>query len=510
MFRTTLCSLLVCLILVPVSTTSAGNAPPRTDPGDGTFSVDKGSSLDANWFYQENAANKVDSIDPPGLLDDGLNSDDIDALSLGTSNGFQLGFSVTRNSTGLANTDSQREYLKVDGGNGAPADLFLGEQLGNIRFGTNETGTNMLHTDAPMFKLQEGESQSIDGYDFDDVAGFTTAVVSFSDDSPILATLPGGTLPGGGYTGGDVFTLDLNTGVPTLALAHTQLGLDPEDDIDALIVGPMGQLAYSLESGSPTTVPFGHSPAHVYESFPGDDGLPVPTVVLKSRQIGLAVGDDLDAMDLTFSHHATQPIFNEQPFEFEGGALFPQQVPFQIGDLPQLPGANVHFHAQDGDLFRAIAWPYEQIFDLPEAMIAIEGQEPVIFDPFVPFQFPEGGVASFSILFGADGPDSEAFGDLEFLLDFTGQGPGTNYDFVTDFVPGLRSADLDADGDVDQHDLAALRAGYGTSHNGDAFLRWQRQYDAPIGAITAVPEPTTSALVLLALAVSLCMEASRL
>lgn len=70
-------------------------------------------------------------------------------------------------------------------------------------------------------------------------------------------------------------------------------------------------------------------------------------------------------------------------------------------------------------------------------------------------------------------------------------------------VTGLGSiaGDFDSDGDVDGSDLAMLQSGYSSgSYSGASFLEWQANYTGAVAASasTAVPEPASLALLLLA------------
>ena len=93
--------------------------------------------------------------------------------------------------------------------------------------------------------------------------------------------------------------------------------------------------------------------------------------------------------------------------------------------------------------------------------------------------------------------------ETDLSLDFTVEGIGTIAGGVL-FAASAPSADFDNDGDVDGNDLTdptdGWQARYGNDLNGSDFLNWQRQFQGSstpaIAAATAVPEPTSVALVL--------------
>ncbi len=93
---------------------------------------------------------------------------------------------------------------------------------------------------------------------------------------------------------------------------------------------------------------------------------------------------------------------------------------------------------------------------------------------------------------------------------------GTAY-FDNFLVRDISPADFDIDGDVDADDLATLEAAYGLSDAGDTdgdgdtdgtdFLFLQRDFDgpAPLSAVASVPEPSSLAILLVAMTACTCL-----
>ena len=89
-------------------------------------------------------------------------------------------------------------------------------------------------------------------------------------------------------------------------------------------------------------------------------------------------------------------------------------------------------------------------------------------------------------------------------FDLTGDGLLNNDDLVElQTILGITivAGDFDLDGDVDDDDLTVWEAGYGTTYNGDDFLDWQENlgFTSPLAGNSAVPEPSTVALLALSL-----------
>ncbi len=114
--------------------------------------------------------------------------------------------------------------------------------------------------------------------------------------SPSLLTLPGT------GSGADIF-VDFNTGAPggqNLYVSAAMLGLQPNDDIDALLIFESGdgkfnrnrdQILFSLARGSPSLEGMG-SPAAIFTTTPG--GL---NVFASAADLGLAETDNIDMLE---------------------------------------------------------------------------------------------------------------------------------------------------------------------------------------------------------------------
>jgi len=118
-------------------------------------------------------------------------------------------------------------------------------------------------------------------------------------------------------------------------------------------------------------------------------------------------------------------------------------------------------------------------------------------------------IASLGFLGGSGGGDSQGFnaaGQLAFDVIFTNGDSGL-FLYTPD---ALFAADFDNDNDVDGQDLTRWQESFGLNNGGDAdadndtdgadFLIWQRQFGSgePLLAFTAIPEPTSIALLAIA------------
>ena len=97
---------------------------------------------------------------------------------------------------------------------------------------------------------------------------------------------------------------------------------------------------------------------------------------------------------------------------------------------------------------------------------------------------------------------------LELILDGSGDPPAEAHGATSYAVVEPSPADIDGDGDVDGDDLASWTAGFGAGNGGDIdgdgdtdgadFLRWQRDFTGSLSNLSAVPEPTTALLTIVA------------
>ena len=129
------------------------------------------------------------------------------------------------------------------------------------------------------------------------------------------------------------------------------------------------------------------------------------------------------------------------------------------------------------------------------------GFAPELGDEFAIITAPGGIVGQFSQLVQPSGMPT----GLLFEVQYTANS-------VVLFVDDTYQADFNRDGVVDGEDLAVWNSAYGVNNDADAngdgdsdgadFLVWQRQYGygLPVAMATAIPEPTTGALLVTATA----------
>lgn len=127
------------------------------------------------------------------------------------------------------------------------------------------------------------------------------------------------------------------------------------------------------------------------------------------------------------------------------------------------------------------------------------GFAPELGDQFAIITAPGGVVGQFDQLVQPSGMPT----GLLFEVQYTANN-------VVLFVDNTYEADFDRDGDVDGDDLTVWNGAYGLNNYADAnsdgisdgadFLVWQRQYGSglPMVMATAIPEPSTAALLLIA------------
>lgn len=224
--------------------------------------------------------------------------DDIDALSYGAdfASGPTVAFSVAPDSGGLPGSAVAAQaackppqpqadefssaldgtntlVMDGDGQNGScPAAFFLGLQELPL-----SDDLDVLTGQPPSFVDPDGD-------------GIPDEAITFSlaSGSPTLAHLAGGPA--------DIFWV-LGGFQPSRYAAATTLGLQAADDIDALCLGEDGDLLYdpatdvvifSLAPGSPTLSSLGASAADLLE--------PGPSVAVEAADMGLDADDDLDAI----------------------------------------------------------------------------------------------------------------------------------------------------------------------------------------------------------------------
>jgi hypothetical protein len=127
---------------------------------------------------------------------------------------------------------------------------------------------------------------------------------------------------------------------PTLWASAADLGLDPDDDIDALCLGDVGTpgvyepgvdpVSFSLDPDSPTLEARGWSPSDII-SATAEDGEPAPPErLLCAEQIGLQFTDNLDAMKCYAGWENAPPPCLESPQAFET-VVDVEPASFQVG-----------------------------------------------------------------------------------------------------------------------------------------------------------------------------------
>lgn len=233
--------------------------------------------------------------------------DDLDALSCGLDivTGEEIiYFSVDRRSIGIS---SQITPYDVNGQAG------LGQQAGDIYVTidanslvqSSPVGWNYLDVNQHEFGLAPtgflglpmqpygGEQDNLDAYsmeEFDyDADGMPDYPVFFSlaAGSPTLGTL--------GASAADILIADPLFDPTDIMIRHDEIGLQFDDDIDALAMSMHTGLAYiSLAPGSPTLTMLGASPADIFlvDIYSGSSQL-----WYTCGQLGLLFDDNVDALE---------------------------------------------------------------------------------------------------------------------------------------------------------------------------------------------------------------------
>jgi hypothetical protein len=224
-----------------------------------------------------------------------LTSDDVDSFSygddeiepLGPYNFVRIAYSVAAGAQGNGGVIASQAQ-----GNGVAGDKLQASFVGYQGMFFPVTAPQLL-SDAPLHQLHPLPME--------------TELDSLSLRKPGAAEFPVYfcVRPGQGFGAGDILMVVSNGAAPQLFASAAQLGLVPGDDIDALAIGTMpvgsprplslgsGVVVWvSLRAGSPTrgTVGLGGSDG-IIQVYPGS-----PTVVVDAPILGLAPGDELDAI----------------------------------------------------------------------------------------------------------------------------------------------------------------------------------------------------------------------
>jgi hypothetical protein len=224
-----------------------------------------------------------------------LTSDDVDSFSygddeiepLGPYNFSRIAYSVAAGAQGNGSLITAQAQ-----GNGAAGDKFQVSFVGyQGRF--FPVTTPQILSDAPRHQLSPAPMETeLDGLSLRKPA---------AADFPVYFCVR----PGHGFGAADILMVVSNGAAPQLFASAAQLGLVPGDDIDALAIGtiPVGGprplslgsgvvIWVSLRAGSPTRGAVGLAGSDgIIQVYPGS-----PTVVVDAPILGLAPGDELDAI----------------------------------------------------------------------------------------------------------------------------------------------------------------------------------------------------------------------
>jgi hypothetical protein len=182
---------------------------------------------------------------------------------------------------------------------GVPPDVASEAAAGEAHADIFDAGT--FASPQPNVRLVDGDGQPAGAAPAlglaepgDELSALATGRLGFQAYADCFSLAPGSpTLTALGANAATILT----DGPPVQILrTHLQLGLDASDVIDALSVSPTGNMLYSLAAGSPTLSAIGAGPGDILRY---DDGIPAATVAIPANAIGLAPGDDLDALDVS-------------------------------------------------------------------------------------------------------------------------------------------------------------------------------------------------------------------
>jgi len=222
-----------------------------------------------------------------------VSGDNVDGLSYGLDNLFQflmdIRFSVDANAVGRLGSHVRREADK------SPKQAH-GDEFRVTPFAQSGGGSNVQVLDengdtSPPFPLQG--SDDVDALaeqppEFADADGDGTpdreVYFSLSKGSPSLTTL--------GFSGADILVTKSGA-APTIFIAHTELGLTADDDIDAICLSATGRdIAYSLAPGSPGLGTQSAADVFLETTLPAT----TPTRWFRAVNLGLDEADNLNAL----------------------------------------------------------------------------------------------------------------------------------------------------------------------------------------------------------------------
>jgi hypothetical protein len=239
-----------------------------------------------------------------------VEADDIDALSFvtpGQSSAVSTEFSVSEDSAGAPGTQIETEAA-------FPGDLGADVwALGGLGGGEGPEGIGAIDPSAPFQWVDEDginagtnhpiaaaglvPGDEIDAWSRVDPADPGTPYYSLAPGSPTLTPLLA--------SPADILETDA-LGDASIAVSHTDLGLDSNDDVDALSgnigTGGFEVIYVSLAADSPSLADNGWNATYVLTSFNFGNGFGTVFPNLTEFELGLLDTDELDALDLFFGN----------------------------------------------------------------------------------------------------------------------------------------------------------------------------------------------------------------
>ena len=211
-------------------------------------------------------------------------------LSVGLEDISALEFSVDSSSVGLGGTAVDTEATIFE----AHADIFTSSLGGSNSLLFDGDGSS--DPTLGLTELVAPTTDNVDGYDKN--PGPSLGPIWFLWDLSVFKATILTTPAGAGYSGAGMFFATPAT-----------LGLVDDDDIDALVVledgvglgGAMSAgdcILFSLAPGSPSLLTIPASPADILNA---GSGCPGPVIFATEASLGLAAGDNVDALAIPFT-----------------------------------------------------------------------------------------------------------------------------------------------------------------------------------------------------------------
>ena len=260
------------------------------------------------------------SVQVPGVNLGLVVGDELDALSSG-DDAVQLNnivfFSVDRTSIGNPGPFTLASYdvLGQSALNQQAGDMFVTTNAGGM--GVVPQGINMLYNDDSFygelpgnlfFQNNAGNLQdNLDAISFDE---FDWNGDTITDQATFFSLGAGSASLGGGFSAADILISLAGSGSFGRFAPAFQMGLQTDDDLDALALLDMDQngaptlgdmALFSLAPGSPTLAAIGASAADVFlTTFNGNNA-----VWYSAASLGLLPGDNVDALEVQIPEPAT-------------------------------------------------------------------------------------------------------------------------------------------------------------------------------------------------------------